>query len=423
MISPAERPRPVAAPWHHEITRQQWRTLLAGQLGFALDAFDVMLYAFCLPSIMKAWSLPPATAGFLLTVTLLSSSIGGVLFGAIADRAGRKRALMLTVIVFSACSGLSGLAQTPVQLGVARALLGLGMGGEWAAGVLLVAETWPPQHRGKAIAFVQSGWAVGYILAAIAAATVLPAFGWRVMFFLGVVPALFTVWVRAAVEEPKAWLEARRARVEEPRDRPRAWAIFRRPLLRFTLLSTLTSAFVMFGNWGVSSWMPSFLAAPVAEGGAGLGVVKAPLWTVPMMSGAFFGYLSFGFIADRFGRRPTFAAYLFVAAALVGVFGSVRDPTMLLVLGPFVGFFGHGYFSAFGAFLSELFPTHARGAAVGFCYNAGRMLSAFAPTLVGALSTAYGLGGALAALSIAFLGGGLSIFLLPETRGRELTDE
>lgn len=407
-------------PWWTEATREQWYALCAGFVGYLLDAFDVMLYAFCLTSIMKQWALSPAQAGFMVTVTLLSSAIGGIVFGFIADRHGRKLALMLTVIVFSICSGLSGLAQNLLQLGLARALLGLGMGGEWAAGVLLISETWPARHRGKAIGIMQSGWALGYIAAAVAAATVLPIFGWRSMFFLGVVPALFSLWIRSKVKEPAIWTKAQGGNDAGPRAERGFWDIFRPDLLRFTVLSILISSCVMFGYWGLFSWMPGFLAKPVAEGGAGLSMVRAPLWTIPMMLGAFGGYVSFGFIAERFGRRQTFAVYLLASALLVWVLGSTRDAARLMLLGPLVGFFGSGYFSAFGAFISELFPTRVRGAAVGFCYNAGRMLSAFAPTITGALATRHGLGGALTFLALAFAAGALCIFLLPETQGMEL---
>src|ERR1041384_1439347 len=182
---------PSATPWYREITAKQWYALLAGGLGWALDAFDVMLYSFCIPAIMKEWQLEATAAGFMVAVTLLASSLGGILFGELADRIGRKRALMATVLVFSICSGLSGLSQSLVQLAVARTILGLGMGGEWATGALLVSETWPAQHRGKAIGLMQGGWAIGYIAAAIVAIFVLPRFGWRAMFFVGLAPALF----------------------------------------------------------------------------------------------------------------------------------------------------------------------------------------------------------------------------------------
>jgi MFS family permease len=418
-VSAAAPAAGAAVPWYREVTSKQWYALAAGQAGWALDAFDVMLYSFCLTTIMREWHSTPATAGFMVTVTLFASSIGGIAFGAVADAVGRKKALMLTVLVFSLCSGLSGLAQNLTQLAIARTLLGLGMGGEWASGALLVSETWPPQHRGKAVGIMQSGWAIGYILAALCGWLVLPALGWRAMFFVGVLPALFTLWIRAKLDEPEIWVKA----AAEDRARQRSavglFRIFAPDLLRFTILSTLTSAFVMFAYWGLFTWMPGYLSQPIASGGAGLGV-RGALWIIPMMTGAFFGYLSFGFIADALGRRPTFAAYLLISALLVWIFGTTRNATVLLWLGPLLGFFGSGYFSAFGAFLSELFPTRARGSAVGFCYNTGRMLSALAPTVVGALSVRYGLGGALAFLAIAFVGGAASIYLLPETRGRQL---
>ncbi len=407
---------PGSVPWWREIDRRQWYALLAGQIGYILDSFDVMIYSFCLTTIMKEWALKPAQAGFMISLTLFSSSIGGILFGAVADKAGRKTALMLTVIIFSVCSGLSGLAQNLFQLGLFRTILGLGMGGEWAAGVLLISEVWPARHRGKAIGFMQSGWALGYLLAGVAAAVVLPVFGWRAMFFLGVAPARFAVWVRSKVEEPELWLKIHR-QTDHPGKSFAFWRIFRRGLVRFTVISTMVSAFVMFAYWGLFSWMPGFLSSPVEKGGAGLSMVKAPLWTLPMMTGAFLGYVSFGFVSDRFGRRPAFCAYLLVSAVLVWVFGNTRSPAALMILGPFVGFFGSGYFSAFGAFISELFPTETRGAAVGFCYNTGRMLSAFAPTIIGALSVFYGVGGALTFLAFAFGAGAVCIFLLPETRG------
>jgi MFS family permease len=409
------------APWYREISAKQWYALLAGQLGWALDAFDVMIYSFCLTSIMGEWDLKPAEAGFMVSVTLFASSFGGILFGTIADRIGRKRALMATVLVFSICSGLSGLAQNLTQLAIARTLLGLGMGGEWASGALLVSETWPARHRGKAIGLMQGGWAIGYIAAAIAAATILPRFGWRTMFFLGIAPALFTLWIRRKVDEPAIWVEARRTGEVGQSTGQSLLRLFDRRLIRFTVLCTLTSAFVMFAYWGLFSWMPGFLAQPIDKGGAGLGIARAPIWTIPMNIGALIGYATFGIISDKVGRRPTFAVYLVISAVLVWVFGNTHDTTELMVLGPLVGFFGSGYFSVFGAFIAELFPTRARGAAVGFCYNTGRMLSALAPTLIGSLSTTYGIGGALTFLAIAFVGGAITIFFLPETRGRELS--
>ncbi|HUK99312.1 MAG TPA: MFS transporter [Nitrospirota bacterium] len=410
-----------AIPWWKEATKKQWYALFAGQAGWALDAFDVLLYVFALTTIMKEWGLSPAASGFLASTTLFASAFGGIAFGVIADRIGRKKALMLTVGIFSLCSGLSGLAQNLTQLAIARTLLGLGMGGQWASGALLVSETWPAKHRGKAIGFMQGGWAIGYIIAAVVAGLVLPAFGWRVLFFVGILPALLILWIQSNVEEPEIWLQNKKeAKESKTKEKSSFGQIFHADLIRFTLLATLVSTFVMFAYWGLFTWMPGFLSSPIEKGGAGLGLVRSSQWIVPMMVGAFFGYVSFGFFADRFGRRPTFAFFLVVSAALVYIYGNTRDATTLMLLGPFVGFFGSGYFSAFGAFISELFPTRARGAGVGFCYNVGRMMSAFAPTVVGYCAGLWGIGAALTITAFAFVAGAISIYTLPETKGAQL---
>jgi MFS family permease len=410
-------------PWWQEISKKQWYVLYAGVLGWALDAFDVMLYAFALTSILKEWSLSTTVAGLLASVTLFSSAFGGIAFGAIADAIGRKRALMVTVLIYSLCSGLSGLAQNVVQLAIARTILGLGMGGEWAAGALLVSETWPARHRGKAIGFMQSGWAIGYLLAAVTALYVLPAYGWRALFFVGVLPALFTVWVRSYVDEPEIWVKKQQTGqtsggLSQAIDS--FLAIFKADLIKYTVIITLMSSFVMFAYWGLFTWLPGFLATPVEKGGAGLGLVRSSAFMIPMMLGAFLGYVTFGFFADRLGRRPTFAAYLLISAVLVYFYGNTRDAATLVTLGPVLGFFGSGYFSGFGSIISEIYPTRVRGAGVGFTYNVGRAMSAMAPAVIGYFAIAYGIGGSLTITAIFFVLGALTVFLLPETKGKQL---
>jgi len=402
----------VPLPWWKTISKTQWYALLAAMMGWALDAFDVLLYVFALTTIMKEWNLSATQAGFLASVTLFASAFGGIVFGVIADRIGRKNALMATVLIFSIMSGVSGLTQNIWQLALARTLLGLGMGGEWASGALLVSETWPPEHRGKAIGIMQGGWAIGYIFAAIVAGFILPWLGWRVLFFIGIIPALFTVWVRTKVEEPEIWVKSH----EKKKEPFSLTQIFRPDLLRYTICCTIIASFVMFGYWGLFTWLPGFLSSSADKGGAGLSIVKSSLWIIPTMVGAFFGYITFGFIADKFGRRPTFAAFLLICAVLVYIYGNTRDATLLMILGPFVGFFGSGYFSAFGAFISELYPTRARGAGLGFTYNVGRMASAAAPTTVGFAATKFGVGAALTITAVAFFIGAVSIFLVPETK-------
>lgn len=404
--------------WWREVTRKEWNALGAGFFGFALDAFDVMVYAFALTTILKEWGLTPVEAGFLATVTLFSSAVGGIGAGAVADKLGRRKGIMVTIFLFTIFTGLSGLTQSLVQLAIARTILGLGMGGQWTAGVLLVSETWSAKHRGKAIGIMQSGWAFGYVMAAVAAMFVLPVWGWRALFIIGVIPGIILLlWITFAVEETEMWEQTRHLK----KDASMGFSqIFRPDLLRYTVVITLASTFLMFAYWGLFTWLPGYLSTPVDKGGAGLSILKSSSFMIPTMLGAWVGYVTYGFFADRFGRRPVFAAYLVVAAVLVYFYGSVRDLNTILLMGPFVGLFGSGAFSGFGAICSESFPTRARGIGTGFTYNVGRMISAVSPMVIGYFAGIYGMGSALGLTSLSYILAGATIFLIPESKGREL---
>ena len=419
--------RVPAPPWYRSVTAEQWRALLAAKAGWMLDAMDFLLYVMAIGQLKAYFQFDDATAGLLGTITLLVSAGGGILFGAIADRVGRTRALMATILIFSVCSLGAATSQSVLQLLMWRAVLGIGMGGEWASGAVLVSETWAPEHRTKAMGIMQSGWALGYILAAILAAVILGVLplgreAWRFLFLVGVLPGLFTLWIRRKVKEPPIWAERRAAGrlVANP-----FGVLFGKKLLRRTVLATLISAAVQFAYWGLFFWLPGFLASPAEKGGAGMTIVRSMSWIVPMQVGAYFGYLSFGFIADRLGRRPTFVLFLSAAALLVPIYGQLaRSPTVLMLLGPILGFVGHGYFSLFGAFLAELFPTAVRATGQGLTYNLGRGLGALAPYTIGALATVphVGIGSALGLTSAFFLAGALLLFALPDTSGKLLEE-
>lgn len=412
-------------PWYRTITREQWRTLAAAKLGWMLDAMDFLLYVMAIGRLKTAFGFDDATAGLLGTLTLLTSAGGGILFGVIADRIGRARALRGTILIFSLCSLGAATSQSVLQLMVWRVVLGLGMGGEWASGAVLVSETWPAEHRTKAIGIMQSGWALGYILAALLAALVLDVFSlganaWRWLFAVGLLPALLTLWIRRRVPEPEAWTK----RVRLPGSQNPFPALFGRDFRRRTILATLLSASVQFANWGLFFWLPSFLATPIERGGAGMSIVRSAAWIVPTQLGAYAGYLSFGFIADRLGRRRTFIVYVLTAAVLVPIYGQMaRSPAVLLALGPVLGFVGYGYFSLFGSFLAELFPTHLRATGQGLTYNLGRGMGALAPYTIGYLATLprVGIGSALALTSAFFVAGALLILTFPERQSAPLT--
>jgi MFS family permease len=424
------QPAPVSSavhrgdvPWYRTIRPDQWRVLAAAKLGWMLDAMDFMLYAMAIGQLRTYFGFNDATAGMLGTITLVMSGVGGVIFGYVADRIGRARALMATILFFSIASLGAATSQSVMQLLMWRALLGIGMGGEWASGAVLISETWPPAHRNKAISIMQSGWAIGYITAALMAAVVLGAPGsgpeaWRWLFVVGVLPALFTLWIRRNVPESDAWKRRRAARVGNP-----FAVIFGPGLVGRTLLIIALGSAVQFAYWGIFFWLPAFLARPVSQGGAGMGVVGSLGWIIPVQIGAYLGYLTFGFIADRLGRRQTFILFMVVAALLVPIYGQMaRNPTMLLLLGPVLGYFGHGYFSMFGSFVAELYPTAVRATAQGTSYNIGRMTGAVAPYTIGAVATlpGIGIGLALGLTSAFFLLGAALIFTLPDRSGQEL---
>lgn len=382
--------------WLTEASSEQKRALLAASLGWMLDSMDVMLYALVLGQVQRELHLSAAMSGAMMSMTLLSAAAGGIAFGWFADRAGRVRALSASILIYSIATFLCGLTHTAMALLTCRIVLGLGMGGEWASGAALVAETWPAQHRGKALALMQSSWAIGYALGAALVAVIMPHFGWRAVFFVGTVPALVALWIQSRLREPAVWRQ-------EHSPRPQWSRLFRGPLGFSTLVCATMNAASLFAWWGLFTWVPRFLSMPASQGGRGLGIVMTSEWTIVMQIGTFLGYISFGYIADRFSHKSTYIVYLLIAAVMVPIFASVSNPSALLVIGPVVGFFGTGYFSGFAILTSELFPTAIRASAMGFVYNIGRVLSAVSPWLIGRVSERTGLGFALTLTSAGFL--------------------
>ncbi|MGA7291203.1 MAG: MFS transporter [Terriglobales bacterium] len=412
----------------------QRRTLVAAALGWMLDAFDAMLYALVLAYVMRDLGMSKARAGLLYTLTLLASGIGGVFFGFVADRIGRKRALMFCILTYSICSFASGLSTTVLMLAVFRFVLGLGMGGEWNTGAALVAETWPDELRAKAIAVVQSSWAIGYALAALVAGIVLRFANWRMVFFVGILPAVVTIWIQSRVPESEMWEEHRRlARQQQgletegtqrTRRRPEGesfFAIFRAPYGKSTVVLLLLNFFGLFGWWGLFTWIPPYLSLPVERGGRGFGLMgTTTLLLVLNLIGMFPGYLSFGWVADHLGRRKSFVLYLFAAAVLVPLYAMARSEAMVLVLGTVVAFFGTGFFSGSGIIGSEIFPTSLRARALGFTYNGARALSCVAPWVIGWIGQSKGLGWAFYLCGGAFFLASVMATQLPETMGKRL---
>jgi MFS family permease len=404
--------------WPCDITVAERRSLTAGGLGWMLDAFDVSLYSLVLAHLMRDFGMSQATGGLLNSLTLVASAIGGFLFGFLADRIGRTRSLMASIVIYSVASGACGFSDTVIQLAIFRFILGLGMGGEWTTGAALIAETWRAEHRGKALGIMQSTYAIGEMLAAGAVGLMLPRYGWRPVFFVGILPALVVVWIQRRVPEPDIWKARVRTRARSAAESLRL--LWREDLRRNAILATAMNACSMFGYWGLFTWIPVYLSLPIDQGGRGLSLMKTTGWLIAMGMGKWLGYTVFGFSADVFGRRKSYVAYLLIAACLVPVYGMSRSPLWLLILGPLVAFFGTGYFSGFGAITSELFPTEIRATAMGICYNIGRGVSAAAPLTIGLLAHRYGLGRSFFVLAAAFLLGATLAMGLPETKGKQL---
>jgi MFS family permease len=388
-------------------------------LGWMFDAMDFLIYVLAISHLKTYFGFGDGTAGLLGTMTLLSAAVGGLAFGVIADRIGRVRSLNITIAIYSVCSLGAATSQSVVQLAVWRTLLGVGMGGEWASGGVLVAESVPPHLRNKATSLMQSTWAIGAIIAAALAGWILDVAhlgpnAWRWLFAIGGLPALVVLWVRRGVPEPEIWRTTRDA--GGTRTNPYR-ILFGRELRTRTLLACALASLLQFAYWGLFFWLPNLLASPVEQGGAGMTVVKSTGWLIPMQGGAFIGYLAFGPLADRFGRRRTFATFVALAALLVPIYGlMVHNPMVLLLLSPVLGFVGHAYWSMIGPFLSELFPTAVRASGQGLGYNSGRLFGALAPYVIGVLAALphVGIVAALGVTSLFYLAAAALVFAFPD---------
>jgi MFS family permease len=426
--SPAQQPSLLSLDWYRTLTGRAVHAFWASAVGWALDAFDYQVFSFSLTAIAATFALSQAQAGLIATSTLIVSAFGGVLAGVLADQIGRVRTLMVTVAVYSVFTFLSGLSQSYEQLLVFRSLQGLGFGGEWAAGAILVAEIANPAQRGRVLGAIQSAWAVGWGLAAIAYTVVFsitsPELGWRILFWLGIIPSLLIVYVRSFVKEPEVFVETQRARQARTQEAVAAGAtanplvqIFRSDLLPTTLAASLLAVGAQGGYYAIFTWLPTFLKTERQ-----LSVVGTGGYTSVVIVGSFFGYVASGYINDWLGRRATFALYAVCSAVLVVLYTRIPSGAneLLLVLGLPLGFFASGIFSGFGSYLAELYPTRARGAGQGFCYNFGRATGALFPTAIGFLSASIGLAGAIGFGAIGYGLCLLALLFLPETRGKQL---
>jgi MFS family permease len=403
--------------WIAQLDRGERTTLIATFSGWMLDGMDVMVYSFVLPSLILLWHISKGQAGLLGTSALLLSSLGGWLAGLAADRWGRVRVLKWAIVWFAVFTFLSGCTRSFSELFIVRGIQGLGFGGEWAVGSVLIGERIRAKFRGRAVGTTQSGWAIGWGIAAICYTILfrfLPAaLAWRVMFWIGLLPALLAVWIQHHVEEPELFESSRR---ERSAGSAHFLKIFSRPILRTTLLASLVALGAQGGYYAVNTFLPLYLNA------RGLSVTSTGAYLMVVILGSFCGYLLSAHLTDWIGRKwslALFAAGSFLAIAAYTVFPLSDHATLLL--GFPLGFFPSGSFSPMGSFFTELFPTALRGSGQGFSYNLGRGVGALFPAFVGYFSARIPLGWAIAVFAgAAYLVMVLSVLVLPETRGRDL---
>jgi MFS family permease len=415
----SETSRPRHFDWWRQSTPEARRALAAASFGWMLDSFDVMLYALVLAGLILDLGISKQTAGVLGSITLLAAAAGGLIFGVIADRYGRVRALIGSVLIYAIFTAACGFAQNVFQLALFRILLGLGMGGEWASGAALVAETWPDKHRGKALGIMQSSWAIGYALAALVAGLILPWKGWRAVFFVGILPAFFTLAVRGRVQEPELW--KRRSRLPGEGSMHGFRRIFQSDLRSITISLTFMNSCTLFAWWGFNLWVPAYLSLPSDRGGVGLSPHAMSGTVIAMQVGMWLGYVSFGFLTDLFGRKRCYVFYLVVAAVVMFFYSRIHTPWLLIALGPLAAFFGTGYYTGFATVTAEIYETRIRATAQGFAYNIGRLASAAAPFAVGSMAQKQGFGIAFAIAGTAFVLAAFCWIWIPETKDRPLS--
>lgn len=399
------------------ITTYQWRTIVVAMLGYTLDAMDFLLYALVIPFILKDFHLNAATAGFLASATFLAAAVGGYIFGILTDYVGRSKMLIITVLIYSAGTFGAAFSGDWIQLLFWRMLLGLGMGGEWGPGMTLVMESWPSKYRTFISCVVQCAWSFGYLLAVAASLVVVPHWGWRGLFMVGVVPAVIVSIVRARLTEPEIWEKSRQAS-------KRTFSLaelFTPRYLRHTVLMSLAMITGFAAYNGIAIWLPTYLAGPLAKGGAGVSPAGVAPYLFLFNVVGIVGFLSFGLLSTRFGRKKLYAVYAVLAAIGVIPYGLAHGNLVVLAVGVALLGFATTFFGAYGSATSELYATHVRGTALGFTFNTGRLIGGQAPILFGLLSVFVGLGAAsvIVALPAALL---TAVFfvMLPERHNLEL---
>jgi MFS family permease len=396
-------------------TNARWHVLVAGFLCYGFDAVDFMVLALALPAIINEWHLSLSQAGLLGTAGMIGVGLSSLLLGRYADNHGRRRALVVSVLTFALFTGLIALSRNRFDVMALRFFAGIGLGGTWGVVAALVNETWPPQSRGRAAAFVLSAWPVGVSAAALLAGALLPGHGWRPLFAWGGAAVIAALYVQLFVPESTAWRQQRSATraAGAASDTVKIGEIFSPTLARRTWLGTLAAACALIGYWGTNTWLPTYL---IRE--RGLDAATMANFVVMLNVGMFIGYQLLGWLADRIGQRRALLWCFAGATLLLPIYAAIRDNRVLFWMGPILALF-FAYTGPLGSYFPALYPTRVRSMGAGFCFNVGRGVAAFAPYALGALASHIGLSLSIALCAVGFGLSGLVMLLLPDNPGVE----
>lgn len=413
--------------------KERWKIMWASIIGYAMDGLDVLILSFAMAAIVSEFGLTLGEGGMIATYTLIGTVLGGYIFGIFADWWGRVHTFSLTIIIFSIFTGACAFADNAVHLDILRFLAGLGLGGEYGIGMTLVSETWPGAKRARATAGVAMGWQAGAVLAAILAAVVLPDYGWRGLFLVGVLPALLAAWARHGIKEPPMWvkrkemkkaLQARKdagekltaeeeEQLTEAKKFPLAHLFADKKTTITTIALTIMTSVQNFGYYGIMVWLPMILLKE-----HGLTTKSMSGWMIVTVIGMIAGIFVFGWLCDRLGRKKPYLLFYVCAAAMVYIYVNLGTPIALLFGGAFLGFFCNGMMAGYGVLLSENYTTDARSTAQNFIFNTGRAVGGFAPVIIGTIAQTNGFNTAFVLLSAVYLAAAVNVlFFVKDTKG------
>jgi len=402
-------------------TRTHYKILLMSWAGWVFDFYDLVLFTFLLIPIGKEFGFSQTELSYLMGTSLAATAIGGIIFGVVADKIGRKLTLQLTILTYSIGTFCSGFASDLWVFLLFRIITGLGVGGEWATGQTYIGETFPPRMRGRYCAFMQTGAPLGIALASIVGGILAPGIGWRYCFFISVIPALLVVFIRKNLPESDLWSVQQQKSPDNKfhKVKSKIRELLSPAYRKIFILALVLAIFDMTAYWLTYSWMPGYLHHE-----RHFTMTKSAIWILVTQSGGFLGYFFFGFIADRWGRRPAYSIYSVIMAAgllMITVFWEdiAMYPSIILGFMFMVGF-GTGMFGGYGSLFSELFPTHIRSTAMGTAFNLARGIQFFTPVIIATIAVRYGLGGGIALASLFALLTGIWIWTFPETKGKKL---